>query len=366
MDRRIPRIPDVRPRDPIGRVVGGGVSRVLAFLLCAMLLVMAIHPDGLVAAAAEPERLYVGNQASLSASIPSSWTLDRTGTFDYVGADGFIGSGILPQGTLFDACIAVAESFEAGMSPLITTWVGKPACTVPVETSAGEGRALVIPLPATMALWGAEFGFAFVVVDRAHYDRVVDTLSFDPARVSPEAFVASVIDLVEARAWWSDRVDWETQRPFLLDQAASLPDLESTGPILQQLIGGLRIAGDNHSFLLSPSQVSSRGETDGFGMELAGQQVVAVYPDSPAARAGIRERDRIIAVDGRPPVNTYGADPASVWGPSVTLTVSRQGAAADITVPLEASTFIGYRPSEAAIIGPLGYIDLPGFVVMER
>ncbi|MGN6483322.1 MAG: S41 family peptidase, partial [Thermomicrobiales bacterium] len=171
---------------------------------------------------------------------------------------------------------------------------------------------------------------------------------------------------VEARAWWSDRVDWETQRPFLLDQAASLPDLESTGPILQQLIGGLRIAGDNHSSVLSPSQVASRGEVDGFGMELAGQQVVAVYPDSPAARAGIRERDRIIAVDGRPPATTYGADPAYVWGSSVTLTVSRQGGAADITVPLEASTFIGYRPPEAAIIGPLGYIDLPGFGVMER
>lgn len=366
MDRRIPRNPGVRPRALIGRVVADGVSRLLAFLLCAMLLVAGIRPDGLVAAASEPERLYVGNQASLSASIPSSWTFDRTGTFDYVGADGFIRSGILPQGTLFDACIAVAESFEAGISPLITTWAGKPACTVSVATPSGEGRALVMPLPATMDLWGAEFGFAFIVVDRAHFDRVVSTLSFDPARVNPEAFVASAIDLVEARAWWSDRVDWETQRPFLLEQAASLPDLESTGPLLQQLIGGLRIAGDNHSSVLSPSQVASRGEVDGFGMELAGERVVAVYPDSPAARAGIRERDRIIAVDGRPPANTYGADPAYVWGPSATLTVSRQGTATDITVSLAAGTFPRYRPPQAAMVGSLGYIELPGFVVMER
>jgi len=363
MDRRIP---GVRSRDRIGLLSTNGVFRLLAFLVSAMLLVTAIRPDELVAAAAESERLYVGNQASLSASIPSSWQIDRTGEFDYLGSDGFIRSGIVLQQTLFDACTVAAEQLHAGRSPLPAMWAGQEACTFDVGTAAGRGQVLVVPLPATISWFDAEFSFAFVMVDRAHFDRVADTLSFDPARVSPEAFVASVIDLVEARAWWSDRVDWETQRPFLLKQAASLPDLASSGPILQQLIGGLRIAGDNHSSLLPPDQAATYGEANGFGMEIQDGRVLAVYPDSPAARAGIRERDRIIAVDGGPPANTYGADPAVVWGPLVTLTVSRQGVSTDLSIPLVAATYTGYRPPRAALYGPLGYIELPGFGVPER
>lgn len=356
------RTPDRRLRASAGLVS----FQVVMGALAVMLVMASLRPDGLVAFAAGPERLYVGNQASLSASIPASSQIDRTGSFEYAGADGFILSGIVPQQTLFDACMWVAEGFHAERSPLPATWTGQPACTIDVETSAGDGRVIVVPLPETITWFGTDFGFAFVMADRAHFDRVVATLSFDPARVSPEAFVASVIDLVEARAWWSDRVDWETQRPFLLQQAASLPDLASTGPILQQLIGGLRIAGDNHSSLASPDQIASFGQSTGFGLELAGEWVVGVYPDSPAARAGIRERDRIVAVDGKLPPNTYGADPALIWGPSVTLTVAREGAGSELTVPLVASTYIGYRPPEAAINGPLGYIALPGFGIPER
>ncbi|MGC4108167.1 MAG: S41 family peptidase [Thermomicrobiales bacterium] len=356
------RIPDSRLSLSVGRISLQAVMGALA----AMLVLASLRPDGLLASAAEPERLYVGNQASLSASIPARWGVDGTSSFDYVGEGGFILSGIVPQQTLIDACTSVAEGFHAERSPLPATWEGQDACTVDVDTSAGEGRVLVVPLPETITWVGTDVRFAFVMVDRAHFDRVVSTLSFGRSRVSPEAFVASVIDLVEARAWWSDGVDWKTQRPFLLQQAASLPDLESSGPLLQQLIGGLRIVGDNHSFLLSPVQVASFGQVDGFGMELAGEWVVAVYPDSPAARAGIRERDRIVAVDGKLSPNTYGVDPAMIWGPSVTLTIVREGEEAERSVPLVASTYTAYRPPEAAINGPLGYIALPGFSIMER
>ncbi|MGB3330939.1 MAG: S41 family peptidase [Thermomicrobiales bacterium] len=313
--------------------------------------------------AAGSERVYVGQQAGLSASIPSTWTFDRTGTFDYAGADGFIQSDTLPQQTLLDACTFLGSDYAVEAGPLNASWSGKPACTLDVQTSAGPGRVLVVPMPKPITMYGASLHFAFVLADNAHFDAVVSSLSFDPSRVSAEAFVASVIDLVEARAWWSDRVDWATLRPSMLARAKDLPNLASSQTVVRQLIDALRLGGDNHSFLISPRQASALGQIYGFGMQVADGWIVSVYPDGPAARAGIQVGDHILTANGLPPQDTYGFDPVFRWGPAATFVLERTGQPASLTVRIVAGQYSGYQPVVAALVGPqpLGYLAIPAF-----
>ncbi|MCA9488856.1 MAG: S41 family peptidase [Myxococcales bacterium] len=82
-----------------------------------------------------------------------------------------------------------------------------------------------------------------------------------------------------------------------------------TDRLVDAAIRGMMRELDNQSRWLDPDQLQAlRDETagtkTGFGIEVArtdeGVAVVAVLPDSPAARSGLSEGDRILSIDGQP------------------------------------------------------------------
>ena len=88
--------------------------------------------------------------------------------------------------------------------------------------------------------------------------------------------------------------------------------------LMQAAIRGLLMDLDPHSAYLEAGASESlaertRGAYDGIGVEIVRQddgnlRVIAPIDDTPAARAGIKAGDVIVAIDGRP---VAGGDPAS-------------------------------------------------------
>jgi carboxyl-terminal processing protease len=101
------------------------------------------------------------------------------------------------------------------------------------------------------------------------------------------------------------------------------------------------LLGDDHSFFLSPEQVAEQeaeyaGENDYVGIGIYSTAVperkrvtiVAVFPDSPAEKAGLKSHDNILAVDGEPILDENGIRSQLLRGPegtTITLTVQSPG-----------------------------------------
>jgi carboxyl-terminal processing protease len=99
--------------------------------------------------------------------------------------------------------------------------------------------------------------------------------------------------------WWLVRQD-------LLKQP--LPDREATYAAIAKMLASL---GDPFTRLLKPSQyrslqTSTTGELTGIGLQIASDsqsgnlEVIMPIANSPAAQAGLRSRDQILAIDGTP------------------------------------------------------------------
>jgi carboxyl-terminal processing protease len=134
--------------------------------------------------------------------------------------------------------------------------------------------------------------------------------------------------------------------------------------------------GDNHSYFESPEEAKATdagftGNNDFVGIGVfaeavpeAGRAViVVVFPGGPAAQAGLRIHDSIVAVDGQPVLDASGGIRDTIRGPegsTVALTVQRPGQP-QFVAKLTRSRVTGALPIEACLIPSqrLGYIYLP-------
>ena len=311
-------------------------------------------------------KLYIGQSARLTADIPPDWTVGVGSRVDYEGADGFVVSYPVAGPTLQEACSTVATSsprFRGDSVVVAATWSGQPACRVDGITAGGPASALVVPHPYTFELYNEQMAYAILVADADHFTAISATLSFSPDRVTPEAYVSSVLDILEARAFYADDVDWDLARRIALAGIDGITDLALTVGVVNDLVASLRGVGDNHSNVFSPTQSAAQGVGTGFGFLVGDRRVLSVYADGPADRAGVQAGDLIEAVDDRPFAPTLNAiDPAALIGFSAQFTLRRPGMAEPITVTVEQGPYSQYvAPTGHRLAGDLGYVVVPPF-----
>ena len=144
--------------------------------------------------------------------------------------------------------------------------------------------------------------------------------------------------------------------------------------LMQSAIRGLLLDLDPHSTYFVKSDAESfdeqsRGAYSGIGVEIFRQpdgllKVIAPIDDTPAARAGIKAADLVIAIDGRPlsPADDDASGPLrGLPGSKVVLTVVREGRDAPFDITVERDT-IRVASVRGRILEPgYGYIRVASF-----
>ncbi len=142
--------------------------------------------------------------------------------------------------------------------------------------------------------------------------------------------------------------------------------------VLREMVGAL---GDEHSYFQSPSEIEEEaravaGQLDFVGIGMlavnapdGGAMIIIVFPESPAAEAGLLPHDTIMAVDGGPTRDAFGLSRTrGPEGTTVNLRVRTPGEAPrEITVTRRRVT--GSLPVDSCLIPGtrLGYVMLPTF-----
>lgn len=123
-------------------------------------------------------------------------------------------------------------------------------------------------------------------------------ISLVTAQTEPLDYLNEAIDLLEKHWEKADTVDWESIRQEYLAQAENAETILETYPIIRVL---LRELGDSWNYLVVPGQSYEvpRDQT-GFRVMLPDWVLVYVFDESPAALAGMKVGDQIIAVNGKP------------------------------------------------------------------
>jgi carboxyl-terminal processing protease len=198
-----------------------------------------------------------------------------------------------------------------------------------------------------------------------------------PAAVAFERTFDAAVALVREHYWDDEHLDWDAWAAEHRATAAAASDRAAFDAVMRRL---LRALDDDHSAWLGVTAADGAAPTDvGPGPPRLGVQfgfapgrglvVERVYPSTPAATAGLRRADVVVAVGGAPLGalgNVFEADgvlrSALEAGPA-TLTVERRRVRLEVEVVAESVPF-------AAIVGApyghmlderTGYLAVPSF-----
>jgi carboxyl-terminal processing protease len=184
-----------------------------------------------------------------------------------------------------------------------------------------------------------------------------------PTTISPAAkdYLYKALINMERDSLMGSQVDWTAIQHQALEYAGNAQTYEETYPAIRYALEQLD---DHHSFFLDHDGLTSLqdGKSPGWGLvALFPERVVAqVYPDSPAALAGIQVGGVIAAVDGRPP---HGLDGEVQLPSDSSVSLTLEGAPADPsrTVMLNRTDYnTDLKPQGRRLPGALGYIELSG------
>ncbi|NTU79127.1 MAG: PDZ domain-containing protein [Chloroflexales bacterium] len=158
-------------------------------------------------------------------------------------------------------------------------------------------------------------------------------------------------------------VDWDAVRVEFEQRIDQAPTDERFYQLVSEMVARL---GDDHSRFLPPQAAQRQDELSSGREEQVGIGVVAlplrdalliqhVFPDSPAQRAGLRSRDRIVAIDG---AFYASADIQGPEGSQVRLTVVRPGAESRDIVITRRRVEGRITPMARRLTGDIGYLSI--------
>jgi carboxyl-terminal processing protease len=167
-------------------------------------------------------------------------------------------------------------------------------------------------------------------------------------------------------------LDWNAVHE---EYGAKLEQEQTRDEFYGMMVEMLALLDDQHSRFEPPAvaqlenaKTSNDKVTVGIGVltkpRADGGFIQIVFPDSPAARAEISPRDRIIAVDGRP-YQVEDGDLLGEAGSSVRLTVVRPGAKLRDVVLTRQEVRNHIVPSYRRFPGDIGYVTIPTLWVMD-
>ena len=245
-----------------------------------------------------------------------------------------------------------------------------PDTTVTVSTTTTVPTSLVSAPPVSQAATTTSSTSTTVAVTRPTLPALVpgaapailpNIRKFDPgselpADLTPAEYVYVVVGWTEQYSVRRRQVDMANLRARVELATANAATIADTYPSLQLYLEAL---GDNHSFLYTPAlaKVLLSGTGKSFGFQVI-DQVMFPLPGSPALNAGIRDRDRLIAVNGEPYSRTMRL---TTIGDTATFTVQHAGEATPVTITVtRGEVKTSQLPTVKALDDRLGYIDLPG------
>jgi len=169
-------------------------------------------------------------------------------------------------------------------------------------------------------------------------------------------------------------LDWDAVHEEYGTRVRAATNDEAFYALMKEMIDALK---DNHSRFLTPDEVRHEDQRQAGGGDYVGVgfasfpleekrlgTIMLVWPDSPAAAAGLRAHDNILAIDGRPavvPGEMYMTGLAGEEGTAVTVTMRTPGKLPHDVVlvrkrlPLPAPVIVKRLP------GDIAYLMVPTF-----
>lgn len=176
--------------------------------------------------------------------------------------------------------------------------------------------------------------------------------------ISPSAYLEAALDRIQRASFKVQRnlVDIELIKANARQRATNAANLVDTYPAIREALLGL---GDGHSSFADPDAAKrlTQGTSTGFGFDRFRGGVVFPYLGSPAAAAGMRDLDRIVAVNGR---STEGPTAAESALDTLQISVVHRGEGAPVELNMTRGVYDSARLPQFASIGHIAYLDLPG------
>lgn len=181
--------------------------------------------------------------------------------------------------------------------------------------------------------------------------------------LDPAAYLTEALDHIQHHALKSTRLDWNAIHTEALTR---IQDAQTTADTYSTLRWVLSLLRDRHSFLATPKDRENRqtGRARSLGLLAVHPEgmIVAVQPDSPAARAGLQFRDTIETINDTPVAQlNHLTFKRALHAPSASLTIRRAGQASLTTVILHAAVCQrNMNPHSQLLDTGIGYLDMPG------
>ena len=171
----------------------------------------------------------------------------------------------------------------------------------------------------------------------------------------PGVYVRIALTAAEFGSLKRDEVDWPSLRAEVLERSRGARTAADTHDAIRHLLRGLK---DSHSFLVPATVVQDwRFQHTGVLAIRPDNVVFRVLPDSPAWKAGVRDRDLIEAVDGEPPEGRFYVR-LPEGETTLRIRSARTGEVSDITVA-PGDVDMSVPPVGRLIRGTIGYLELP-------